>query len=136
MSPFVDSSVWSPALRRDRPADSPEVQALERALLAGEPVFTTGFVLQELLQGFAGPKAREDIIERFSALPLVAPDREDHIAAALLRNQCRRSGVQIGSIDALVAQLCIRHGLTLLTTDRDFERVAKLGSLQIWRVAR
>jgi hypothetical protein len=28
---------------------------------------TTGRVLQELLQGFAGPRARRDMIERFAA---------------------------------------------------------------------
>jgi len=38
------------------------------------------------------------------------------IEAADLRNRCRRAGVQIGTIDALLAELCIRHGLTMLTT--------------------
>jgi hypothetical protein len=44
-------------------------------------------------------------IERFGALPLLSPDRQDHIDAAEVRNQCRRNGVQIGTIDALLAQL-------------------------------
>lgn len=48
MSLFVDTSVWSLALRRDRPADVPEVGALERALAEGELVTTTGLVYQEL----------------------------------------------------------------------------------------
>jgi predicted nucleic acid-binding protein len=62
-------------------------------------------------------KARELILERFSALPLLAADRDDHIAAAELRITCRRSGLHIGTIDALLAQLCVRYTLTLLTTD-------------------
>jgi hypothetical protein len=41
-----------------------------------------------------------------------------------LRNFCRRAGIQIGTIDALLAQLCIRHRLTMLTTDHDFEAIA------------
>ncbi|MDA8217471.1 MAG: hypothetical protein M0Z94_07605, partial [Dehalococcoidales bacterium] len=52
--------------------------------------FTTGLVLQELLQGFSGPKARDALIERFAALALLQPDRGDHIDAADLRNRCRR----------------------------------------------
>ena len=40
---------------------------------------TAGLVLQELLQGFAGPKSRSQIVEGFSALPLIVPDRDDHI---------------------------------------------------------
>src|SRR4051812_21413383 len=109
VSLFVDTSVWSLALRRDLPVRGAEVGMLFQALDGGETVLTTGLVLQELLQGFAGPKSRDRIVEQFSALPLIAPDREDHIQAASLKNQCRRAGVQIGTIDAVLAQLCLRH---------------------------
>jgi predicted nucleic acid-binding protein len=132
---FVDTSVWSLALRRDHVSATAEVTVLRQALEGGETVVTTGLILQELLQGFAGPKARKDIIECFSALPLLSPDREDHVAAAELRNQCRRAGVQIGTIDALLAQLCIRHSLTLLSTDQDFVHVASRSPLKLWRRA-
>ena len=118
MNLLVDTSVWSLALRRDQIAVDPAVRFLSRALSDGDPLFTTGLVLQELLQGFHGPKARDAIVERFAALPLLVPDREDHIEAADLRNECRRRGVQIGTIDAILAQLSIRYSLTLLTTDR------------------
>ena len=86
---------------------------------------TTGLVLQELLQGFSGPKARDQIVERFAAFPLLVPDREDHIAAATLRNLCRKRGVQAETIDALLAQLCVRHELTMFSTDEDFGRIAR-----------
>jgi len=132
VSIFVDTSVWSLALRRDTPPPSPQVRFLERALQTGEAIFTTGLVLQELLQGFTGPKARDAIVERFAALPLVVPEREDHIHAAELRNACRRKGVQVGTIDALFAQLCVRHELLMLSTDTDFERIAKLSPLRLW----
>jgi predicted nucleic acid-binding protein len=133
VSLFVDTSVWSLALRRDAPAGGAEVGMLARALESGETLLTTGLVLQELLQGFAGPKSRSQIVERFSALPLVVPDRDDHVEAAELRNRCRRSkGVQIGTIDALLAQLCMRHDLTMLTADHDFARVAEHSTLKLW----
>ena len=132
MSLFVDTSVWSLALRRDTLASEPEVDALKAALIGGEVVVTTGLVLQELLQGFAGPKARTQIIERFSALPMLQPDRDDHIAAAELRNTCRRAGVQVGTIDALLMQLAMRNGLTLLTTDKDFKLASKHCALRLW----
>lgn len=132
MALMVDTSVWSLALRRDAPAGEPQVQALHDALLGAGVVVTTGLVLQELLQGFSGPKARAQIVERFSDLALLQPDRQDHIAAADLRNTCRRAGVQLGTIDALLAQLCIRHKLTLLTTDRDFSHAAQHCALKVW----
>lgn len=130
---LVDTSVWSLALRRDVVVAQPEVLYLEQALVGSLTVVTTGLVLQELLQGFSGPRARAQIIDRFSMLPLVQPDRQDHVDAAALRTACRRGGVQIGTIDALLAQLCIRHQLTLLTTDRDFAHAARHCRLRIWR---
>jgi predicted nucleic acid-binding protein len=132
LSLFVDTSVWSLAFRRDRISPAPEVRALREALEGADVVLTTGLILQELLQGFAGPRARKEIVERFEALPLLPPDRRDHIDAADLRNRCRRAGLQIGTIDALLAQLCIRHRLTMLTTDNDFRRAAMHCPLRVW----
>lgn len=132
MTLLVDTSVWSLALRRDVVANKPEVDALKAALAGSDVVVTTGLVLQELLQGFVGPKARTRIIESFTSFPLIQPDREDHIAAADLRNTCRKAGVQLGTVDALIAQLCIRHDLTLLSTDKDFSYAAQHCSLKLW----
>lgn len=130
---LVDTSVWSLALRRDVVAAQPEVLYLKQALEGSQTVVTTGLVLQELLQGFSGPKARAQIIDRFSSLPLVQPDRQDHIDAAALRTACRRGGIQLGTIDAVLAQLCIRHELILLSTDQDFVHAARQCRLRIWR---
>jgi predicted nucleic acid-binding protein len=130
---FVDTSVWSLALRRDGQSVLPEVKFLKQALATGAGIFTTGLVLQELLQGFAGQKSRDAIIEHFAPLPFIVPRRDDHIAAAELRSACRRSGLQIGTIDALFARLCMAHSLVILTTDIDFERLAKLHPLKVWQ---
>jgi predicted nucleic acid-binding protein len=129
---FVDTSVWSLALRRDVASPEPAVERLRQALETREGVFTTGLVLQELLQGFGGPKAHDAIVERFSVLPLLVPDRADHIEAADLRNACRRNGIQVGTIDALLAQLCRRHELVMLTTDRDFELMTAHVDFRLW----
>ncbi len=133
MTLLVDTSVWSLAFRRDADSSAPQVAALQSALSSGESIVTTGLILQELLQGFSGPRARKDLVQRFAALPLLVPDRRDHIEAADLRNLCRRSGVQLGTIDALLAQLCIRHELAILTTDGDFSSAAKYCGLMVWR---
>ena len=105
---------------------------MKDALVGADVVVTTGLVLQELLQGFSGAKANAQIIERFAALPLIEPDREDYIAAAGLRNTCRRAGLQVGTIDAVLAQLCIRHDLVMLSTDNDFKLAARHCALRVW----
>ena len=130
---LVDTSVWSLALRRDNPSQElPELGVLREAVKGADIIVTTGLILQELLQGFVGPKARDLIIGRFETLPTLMPDLQDHIAAADLRNKCRRAGVQLGTIDALIAQLCIRYDMILLTTDNDFHHAAKHIALSVW----
>jgi predicted nucleic acid-binding protein len=136
VSVLVDTSVWSLALRRDVVAAAPEVVALRDALLGAAQVFTTGLIVQELLQGFAGPRARADLIERLSALAFLKPDRVDHIEAADVRNACRRHGVQVGTIDALLIQLCRRHDLLLLSADHDFQAAAKHVEFRLWAANR
>jgi predicted nucleic acid-binding protein len=131
LSIFVDTSVWSLALRRDTPPEVVELEELKRALTSGT-VISTGIVLQELLQGFSRPKAHQQIIQRFGSLPLVVPNRKDHIDAAELQIKCRRRGVHAATIDALLAQLCIRHELTLLTTDKDFRAISRIVPLRAW----
>lgn len=135
MSLFVDTSVWSLALRRDAPVDVPETERLRAALRGQEAITTTGLVLQELLQGFHAARASEAIQDVFAAVPLIVPDREDHVEAAALRNECRRRGVQLETIDALHARLCIRHDLTMLSRDRDFHHAARHVPLRVWAPA-
>lgn len=133
MTLLVDTSVWSLAFRRDGSTHEPEVLVLSEALAGAAAVFTTGLVLQELLQGFGGPRSAQAIIQRFQALPFISPDRQDHIAAAELRNVCRRAGVQIGTIDALLSQLCGRYDLTLLSTHQDFVHAVRHVPVKLWR---
>lgn len=131
MTVLVDTSVWSLALRRDHPARTPAVAHLTNAL-ESDLVVTTGLIVQELLQGFLPERSQAEIRRHLGGLPAIQPTRDDHIAAADLRNTCRRAGVQLGTIDALIAQLCITHDLDLLSTDRDFVHAARHCNLRLW----
>lgn len=128
---FVDTSVWSLALRRDRPPQTPQIAALGAAIESGETIVTTGLVLQELLQGFEGARNRRELLDRFADLPFLEPGRDDYVEAADLKSRCRRAGIQIGTIDALLAQLCLRHDLAMLTADKDFAGIAKHSRLRL-----
>jgi len=122
---LVDTSVWSLAMRRDEQPNSPELKILVKALDSGEEIYSTGIILQELLQGFSGARAATAIVERFAAIPMLVPETSDYIQAAEIRNKSRRKGVQIGTIDALIAQLSLRYKLSLLTSDKDFKHMSK-----------
>ena len=68
---------------------------------AGDSIFNTGIILQELLQGFSRPKARKDLLEKFAALPMLMPDRTEHVDAAEIDRFSRQSPsrAKIGPID-------------------------------------
>lgn len=132
MALLVDTSVWSLAFRRGAPPNVPQVEALSRALGGADDVLTAGVVVLELLRGFLPALVSAALTERFAVMALVEPTREDYLAAAGLASTCARAGVQLGTIDALIAQLAIAHDLTLLTTDRDFEHAAAHIPLRIW----
>jgi tRNA(fMet)-specific endonuclease VapC len=51
--------------------------------------------------------------------------------AAALQSSLRRAGRQLATVDALLAAVALRHGLTLLTTDGDFDAVPNL-RLENW----
>jgi predicted nucleic acid-binding protein len=132
MSLLVDTSVWSLWLRRD-PPDLPELHELRRSLEGSDLVTTTGIVAQELSQGVVSDITRVQILDRLSRLRQISVKLDDHLDAAEAFIACRRRGVQLGTVDALIATLCVRRGLTLLTTDRDFDHAAPILGLRVWR---
>lgn len=128
---IVDTSVWSLALRRDHPRRNRQVQRFQQALLDGEVVLT-GIVLQELLQGLVEGPTKDRLVGELSKLSLLVPGRADHLLAAQLFTTCRRKGVQLATVDALLASLCIRRDLVLLSTDKDFSHASRHIGLKIW----
>lgn len=134
MTLLVDTSVWSLSLRRD-PIDTPELSALRSALGGTDLVATTGIVVQEVVQGIVSESARGRVRDRLSRMTRIDADLDDYLTAAEAFVACRRQGVQLGTVDALLAALCVRRDVTLLTTDRDFQHAAPILGLRLWAPA-
>lgn len=132
MTLLVDTSVWSLALRRDTPDEGPEVTHLRSALAGRELVVITGVVVLELLRGSLPDRVRAAVQIAAAASTWVEPTREDYAAAAELSNTCRRAGIRLDTVDALIAQLCVANDLTLLTADQDFRHAARHIGLDVW----
>jgi predicted nucleic acid-binding protein len=128
---LVDTSVWSLALRRDHPKRNRHVRRFQEALVDGEVVLT-GVVLQEVLQGLVEGPTKDRLVVELTKLALLVPSRDDHMLGAEVFTTCRRNGVQLATVDALLAALCVRRGLVLLSTDKDFTHAARHTDLVIW----
>ena len=110
----------------------PEVDVLRRALVGGDDVVGIGLILLELLRGSVPERTQRAIQLTFDRLTFVEPTRDDYAAAAAISNECRAAGVQLGTVDALIAQVCITHDLVLLTTDSDFRHASEHIPLRVW----
>ena len=127
---LVDTSVWIDYFNGH---PSPEANRLAQAIADGEPLAITGLVWTEILLGFRGDAEASRISGLLEAFDYVQePSRADYIEAARIYRTCRTQGYTLRStIDCVIAQVCLRHGLALLSKDRDFKAIATCFPLRL-----
>ncbi|CAN5876151.1 hypothetical protein BH23ACT11_BH23ACT11_30680 [soil metagenome] len=113
---MVDSSAWIDYLRRGRGAVSDAVDSL---LVSGDASIC-GTVELEIVQGLRA-RERKQVTELFSALEYVETERRDYVFAGKRLGELRSRSVTIPSADGLIAAVCVRSCIPLLTSDRHFE---------------
>lgn len=127
---LVDTSVWIESFR-------PRSRLHIDEIVDFDDVVTCLPVVQEVLQGFRDERAYQIARESMLALPIVespVPMAVFEEAAALYRS-ARRAGVTVRSgVDCLVAACAIRHRLTVLHRDRDFDLLARIAPLEARKV--
>ena len=76
-------------------------------IVPGENIITTGLILQELLQGFQGPRQKDRILQYFAALPLLYAGLElpkliinnaissDHFPVPVLKREVNTQNIRI-----------------------------------------
>lgn len=124
---LVDTSVWVDYLRG---RDAPHVRLLDELLANPLAVGISDAIYMEILQGARDVKAFDRLRRHFSGLPFhrFEDPEAGHAAAARLYLDCRGKGVTVRStLDCLVVQCAIEHGLVLLHNDRDF---AQMGAVR------
>ena len=102
-----------------------------RAIGEGAALVVPGVCLQEVLSGVRTPEPFERLAAWLAPLPVLLAARAHHLVAARMANACRRAGVAVGAVDALIAALTVEHGARLLTTDEDFQRVREHTALRL-----
>ena len=133
MNCLTDTSAWSLLLRR-KPTGSQEhpiARSLRAQIEGPATVYLTGIIYQELLQGIRLEKQRLQLIKLMASFPMLNPVRVTHERAARLRDRCLREGITVSTIDVLIAQIAIDFECALLSTDRDFQAIAKHSALRV-----
>jgi predicted nucleic acid-binding protein len=130
MNIVVDTSVWSLALRRQRPSRAAETLELAELIREGRAAIL-GPVRQELLSGVPHQRQYDTLRGYLRAFPDVALAPDDYEEAAAFFNRCRAKGVQGSNTDFLICAAAARRQLGILTTDADFVHFAKLLPIQL-----
>jgi predicted nucleic acid-binding protein len=126
---FVDSSVWIDYFRG---RGTPQADLLDD-LLGKEPLAVGDLVLAEVLQGFQTDRDFDHakrLLASFQTVRVVDPE----VAVQAARNFrfLRLKGVTVRkTIDSLIAARCLKDGMTLLHSDRDFEPFVTHLGLQV-----
>ena len=115
---LVDTSVWINFFRHAKGRSGDEL----RALLQADRVLLCGVVEMEIYQGLSESELH-NIQAIFEAIPYIETSREDFIASGTLWSSQRKQGKIVPSTDCLIAELCIRHDLTLFSLDSHFEEI-------------
>lgn len=124
MNVIVDTSVWSLALRRQRPSVNAQVRELAELVREGRAAML-GPVRQELLSGVRGDQQFETLRSHLRAFPDIPLEPEDHEEAASFFNRCRASGIQGSNTDFLICATAARRSFGILTADADFTHFAR-----------
>jgi predicted nucleic acid-binding protein len=119
MKVLVDTSVWSLALRRNLPADGPEISELIE-LIREARVQMIGPVRQELLSGVKSQAQFHKLRNHLRPFPDFELTTRDYEHAAEFFNLCRSKGIQGSNTDFLICAIAAHHKLPIFTTDGDF----------------
>lgn len=122
----VDTSVLVAVLRSAPAAESARLWDLIDADLVTVP----GVVRQELRAGLARRQMAR-VIDLLGGLPSVVPTEETWTAVTDFTDRAAAAGQTFGLAELLIAAMTRERGGILWTFDRDFERMQKLGFVQL-----
>jgi len=120
VSVLVDTCVWSQALRRRRSEPDRWTIALTGLIKDGR-VSIIGPIRQEVLSGIREPAHYLRLRETLRNFPDQLLSSSDYERAAEMFNLCRRNGIQGSNTDFLICAHAERHGMPILTMDKDFD---------------
>jgi len=118
-----------------RNTDSPVVEQMHALLRQNADIRITEPIIMELLAGANTPRREVAISKLTNGLPLLPLDTSlDYAAAAALFVAARRIGRRIRSLnDCLIAAIAVRGQATLFHNDRDFDELAKVTALVVYK---
>jgi predicted nucleic acid-binding protein len=129
---LVDTSVWVDFFNG---VNTPGAACLHKLIKAEDPLCISDVILAETLQGFKNNEEFDSAKNHLAHFPIYSlQSPEGYIRAAQLYRTCRKEGITIRkTIDCFIAQTALDHSLSLLHQDNDFDRIAAVSGLRVYR---
>jgi predicted nucleic acid-binding protein len=128
----VDTTVWIDFFNG---AGTPEDRHLQQLITVGRSLALTDLIFCEILQGIREDAAFEQTRGLLRLYPILRIERLatfEH--AAQIYRTCRRRGLTVRkTIDCLIAALCIEEDVALFHKDADFDAIAYVAPLWVYR---
>jgi predicted nucleic acid-binding protein len=130
---LIDTSAFTEFLNK---TGSPFDREIESLISKDKETAIADIVLTEVLQGIKNDKDYAEVKKSLLSFPVYSLKGVDSfIAAADLYRKCRKKGLTIrNTIDLLIAQIALENDLILLHNDKDFDTLAGMCNLRIYRL--
>jgi len=116
--------------------DNTATKAFQSILDSGISYGITTFTYMEVLQGVRTEREFEQVKRYLDTQKFYGfqDEKASFAEAARIYFLCRKKGITISStIDCLIARTAIEHDIFLLHNDKDFDNIAKVVKLKIFR---
>ena len=123
---LVDTSVWVDFFRNSEGVAGDLVDEL----IAEDRILLCGIVEMEIFQGIR-EKELSYVQSLFEPIRYVETTRDDFICAGKRWDGLRKKGVTIPPTDSLIAEICIRRNLPLLSLDVHFDYFQELMRVEL-----
>jgi predicted nucleic acid-binding protein len=130
---LIDTSAFIEFLNK---TGSPFDKEIEYLISNDEDLAIADITITEILQGIKEDKEFNEIKKSLMAFPVCSLKGVDSfIAAAELFRKCRKKGLTVRStVDLLIAQIVLENNLILLHNDNDFENIARLNGIKVYKI--
>ena len=126
---LIDTTVWIDLFNNK---NTKEVFLLKGLIDKDDDICLCGIIYAEVLQGIRDEgefKKVQSILNRLIYLPI---QKHTFDKAITIYRTLRKRGITVrGTIDCIIASVCMEHEIRLLQRDKDFHRIAEAFPLKI-----